>query len=221
VTRYYTAALLPTAQTFSTWCALQACYCMNRIMVFPEVTPPKRLSRQERLHTGCCNAGRKQSDITLLLCFDCRRLSIYLSIYLCAVLPNPCLRWFRLALRPVCGFGVFVLASLCVAWLCFVACVCDCTQFCFQLAGLFFRLSLHKLYLSMYASPAFLYRTCTRSTTTRLITTRTPPSTSPTRTTSASPRLSPTTLPTTRPLPSSRSSILPSSRTVGGSRSRQ
>jgi hypothetical protein len=27
-------------------------------------------------------------------------------------------------------------------WPCCVACLCDCTWFCFQLAGLFFRLSL-------------------------------------------------------------------------------
>jgi hypothetical protein len=46
----------------------------------------------------------------------------------------------------------FVLASLRVAWLCFVACVCGCTPFCFRLAGLFFRLSLCKIYPSIYPS---------------------------------------------------------------------
>jgi hypothetical protein len=42
---------------------------------------------------------------------------------------------------------VFVLALLCVAKLCFVACVCDCTEFCFRLTGLLFRLSLCELHL--------------------------------------------------------------------------
>jgi hypothetical protein len=45
----------------------------------------------------------------------------------CAVSPGPRLRLFGPVLRPVCGFGVFGSASLCVAWPCYVACLCDCT----------------------------------------------------------------------------------------------
>jgi hypothetical protein len=37
------------------------------------------------------------------------------------------LRVFRPVSRPVCGSGVFGLASLCVASPCYVACLCDCT----------------------------------------------------------------------------------------------
>jgi hypothetical protein len=61
----------------------------------------------------------------------------------------------RPALSPMCAFGVFVLASFCVAWLCFGgACVCDRTPFCFRLAGLFFRLSPCKIYLPISPNTA-------------------------------------------------------------------
>jgi hypothetical protein len=41
-------------------------------------------------------------------------------------------------------------ALLCAPSPCFVACVCDCTEFCFRLAGLFFRLPL-SIYVSAVA----------------------------------------------------------------------